>query len=497
MTSMPDAAAIGGAPPPRPASAQPRGGGPSEDDGRDGGFASLVDEAAAEPGGPARPDQLRKRKEPKTDSPAAAQGAIVQAVLQTAVPTAQAGGGMEGVKTPTADPAAVQAGNAAAPAIAGPAAPEAGQPAGGNAGQAATPATPATPAIPAFPATPSSPAIPTATPGTASPPASAIVPQPASGPEAPHAGSERTGASHAAPTDPTPQGDAGQPIIATTAGQPGQAPPPSVPPTVPPSLAASPAAPAPSDATAEVVPDRREARQQDGDGTDPRTALRGARGAARQTGDAGKAEPTAGAIPKAGPPATDPTPVPAGRDPAPPVTASPATGGGDAPATGFEAVPTLPAQAATQYAAAAASGRTATAHSPAMAQLAAPLVRVLESGGGAFHIDLAPAELGRIRVVADVSDGKVSLTVQAEQADTLALLRRDLTRLEQALGDAGLSLDGSSLHFSMQSDGQPGGFAAPDRGGGARGWRVQAETTPEPIADRPMRPIDGLVDVTV
>ncbi|WP_284198685.1 flagellar hook-length control protein FliK, partial [Azospirillum oryzae] len=155
--------------------------------------------------------------------------------------------------------------------------------------------------------------------------------------------------------------------------------------------------------------------------------------------------------------------------------------------------------AATHYAAAAASGRAATAHSPAMAQLAAPLVRVAENGGGEFHIDLAPAELGRIRVVADVSDGKVSLTIQAEQADTLALLRRDLTQLERALGDAGMSLDSSNLQFSLQGDGQSRGFAAPDQGGGSRGWSVQAVPEPaaEAVADRPLRPIDGLVDVTV
>ena len=133
-----------------------------------------------------------------------------------------------------------------------------------------------------------------------------------------------------------------------------------------------------------------------------------------------------------------------------------------------------------------------------MAQLAAPLVRVLETGGGEFHIDLAPAELGRIRVVADVSDGKVSLVVQAEQADTLAMLRRDLQQLERALGDAGLSLDNASLQFSLRDDGQSRGFAAPDQGRTA-GWRAQAqpEASPEPVAERPMRPIDGLVDVTV
>ena len=54
-----------------------------------------------------------------------------------------------------------------------------------------------------------------------------------------------------------------------------------------------------------------------------------------------------------------------------------------------------------------------------------------------------------------------------------------------------------SLQFSLQGDGQSRGFAAPDRGGSSGGWRIQAEAVPEPAADRPMRPIDGLVDVTV
>ena len=51
----------------------------------------------------------------------------------------------------------------------------------------------------------------------------------------------------------------------------------------------------------------------------------------------------------------------------------------------------------------------------------------------------------------------------------LALLRRDLTQLERALGDAGLSLDSSNLQFSLQGDGQSRGFAAPDRDGSAGG----------------------------
>lgn len=455
MTSMPDAVSA----PPRPAPTQ-RSGSPG-DDARDEDFASLVDEAAEEePDNGTRPDRLRKRKEPRADDPVAAQGAITQAVVQAS-----------GTDAPLM-PWLV----AAAPATPPTAAPTA------TVGKATTPGPAASPA-----AGPTGAAKHPAGQTAATTPATA--PQPAPTPSAPNALAGQAETAAPAAADAAAQGGADRTAEAPAPLQ-----------TVQASLPAMAAAAPNTSAEAPPSPDGRESRRDES--SDPRTAIRGAHGAGRQGAAAGKAEQTAGApaAPQSalpGQPAPDAAPALAGRDPAPPFSAPPSAGSGDAAATGFEAVPTLPAQAATHYAAAAASGRAATAHSPAMAQLAAPLVRVAESGGGEFHIDLAPAELGRIRVVADVSDGKVSLTVQAEQADTLALLRRDLTQLERALGDAGLSLDSSNLQFSLQGDGQSRGFAAPDQGGRSGGWSVQAETAPEPVADRPLRPIDGLVDVTV
>lgn len=465
MTSMPDAVAA----PPR--SAPTQRGGSSGDDARDEDFASLVDEATEEePDDANRSDRLRKRKATRPDDPAGVQSAITQAVVQS-------GSGSEAPLMPWMV--------AAAPAVP----------------QAMSASTLGTPGVTG---TPQAVAVPEATPGSAAPKTgqpTAIGQHPAGQPAA----TAQTAAPQPTPEAPTPNGPAKQngpaePASVDTAAQgstgqtvEAQAPLQTVQATPPATAAATPVA------TAEPPPspDGRESRRDESN--DPRTAIRGARGAGRQGTTADKADqPSATATtPKPGQPAAEAAPDPAGRSPAPPFTAPPSGGGGETAATGFEAVPTLPAQAATHYAAAAASGRAATAHSPAMAQLATPLVRVAESGGGEFHIDLAPAELGRIRVVADVSDGKVALTVQAEQADTLALLRRDLTQLEQALGDAGLSLDGSNLQFSLQDDGQSRGFAAPDRGGSSSGWSVQAEAVPEPAADRPMRPIDGLVDVTV
>lgn len=459
MTSMPDAVSA----PPRPAPTQ-RGGSPG-DDARDEDFASLVDEAAEEePNDGTRSDRLRKRKEPRADDPVAAQGAITQAVVQASGTDAPLMPWMMAA-APTAPAAAVPAATVGKATTPGAAAPQAAGPAGDGkhaAGQSTAP-TPATEPQPApATATPNAPAGQTE---TAAPAGADAVAQ---------AGADRDAEVPA----PSQTVQAGLPAMAAAA--PG--------------------------ATAEAAPspDGRESRRSES--SDPRTTIRGAHGAGRQDAPTGKAEQTAGATAapqsaQPGQPASDAAPAFAARDSAPPFPAPPTAASGDAAATGFEAVPPLSAQAATHYAAAAASGRAAAAHSPAMAQLAAPLVRVAENGGGEFHIDLAPAELGRIRVVADVSDGKVSLTVQAEQADTLALLRRDLTQLERALGDAGLSLDSSNLQFSLQGDGQSRGFAAPDQGGSSGGWRVQAEAGPEAASEsvtgRPLRPIDGLVDVTV
>ncbi|MFP5514005.1 MAG: flagellar hook-length control protein FliK [Alphaproteobacteria bacterium] len=460
MTSMPDAVAA----PPRPAPSQR--GGSTGDDARDGDFSSLVDDAAEEEPDEAatRPDRLRRRYEPRPDIPAAAQAAITQAVVQPAV---QPGGGTDAplmpwmiAAIPPAPPPAMSAAQAPDP---GEAAALPGQQALSAAGTGNR--TTGNAAAPQQPVEPSATAAPT--------PAGTTQSASAAEGAAPGAPQDAMGESAAEPAFPQ-----------------------STP--VPTEATASTAAMAAPTVAADAAPDGRASRRDES--SDPRTAVRSTRGSGRPTAADKTDRPVgAAATPRTAQPAADATATPATPEPAPAFGAPPAASpGGGTAATGFEALPTLPAQAATQYAAAAASGRAATAHSPAMAQLAAPLVRVLEAGGGEFHIDLAPEELGRIRVVADVSDGKVSLTVQAEQADTLALLRRDLQQLERALGDAGLSLDNASLQFSLQDDGQSRGFAAPDQGRAA-GWRAQAqaETSPEPVADRPMRPIDGLVDVTV
>lgn len=159
------------------------------------------------------------------------------------------------------------------------------------------------------------------------------------------------------------------------------------------------------------------------------------------------------------------------------------------------------AHAAAHYA--AHPGESAAARLPA-AQMAGQLVRVVEAGGGEFHIDLKPEELGPVRVVAELSGARVALHVQAESPETLALLRRDIHHLERALSDAGFELDGGTLNFSLRGDGEPRGFAFSGQGDGTggrqdgpgRALRLADAATALP-PERAARSIDGLVDISV
>lgn len=183
---------------------------------------------------------------------------------------------------------------------------------------------------------------------------------------------------------------------------------------------------------------------------------------------------------------------------------TPATPESARPSFTVEALPPPAAQAATHYATSAAAG-TAPAVGRALPsaaeQVAAPLLRVAAAGGGEFQIELTPAGLGHVRVVAEVSDGQVSLRVQTERADTLDIIRADLRHLERSLGDAGFKLDGAAVQFSLRGDegsqGRAGGFAGGGGAGGGRSNPWQAEHEPQQQAERLLPPLDGLVDVTV
>jgi hypothetical protein len=55
------------------------------------------------------------------------------------------------------------------------------------------------------------------------------------------------------------------------------------------------------------------------------------------------------------------------------------------------------------------------------------------------ELTLAPQELGRIRMTLDGADGQMTVTVHADRAETLDLLRRNIDMLAQDFRDLGYS----------------------------------------------------------
>ncbi len=100
-------------------------------------------------------------------------------------------------------------------------------------------------------------------------------------------------------------------------------------------------------------------------------------------------------------------------------------------------------------------GQTTPTQVPAMT-IALQVARNLQKGINRFDIRLDPAEMGRIDVRMDVKkDGSVTTHMVVERPETLELLRRDATALQQALNNAGLQANPDSLNFSLR-DGNAG-----------------------------------------
>jgi flagellar hook-length control protein FliK len=82
--------------------------------------------------------------------------------------------------------------------------------------------------------------------------------------------------------------------------------------------------------------------------------------------------------------------------------------------------------------------------------LAATIARKALDGANRFEIRLDPAELGRLDVTIEVDEtGHTRAHIRAERPEALELLQRDAKGMEQALRQAGLQTDQSSLSFSL------------------------------------------------
>ncbi len=92
---------------------------------------------------------------------------------------------------------------------------------------------------------------------------------------------------------------------------------------------------------------------------------------------------------------------------------------------------------------------------PAVEQVVFNLKQAVQNGTNRIEIQLKPAALGAIDIKLDLThDGRITAVISADRSDTLNMLRQDASGLQQALRDAGLQADSSSLSFNLRGDAQ-------------------------------------------
>ena len=146
-------------------------------------------------------------------------------------------------------------------------------------------------------------------------------------------------------------------------------------------------------------------------------------------------------------------------------------------------------------------GQTQPTQLPA-STIAIQMARNLQKGVDRFEIRLDPPEMGRIDVKMEVNkDGHVSAHLMADKQDTLDLLQRDQRALQQALQNAGLDADNSSLSFSLRDETPNGGSAFADNGGSGIAGGTDTTADAEEIAPTPLYNVNiaanGGVDIRI
>ena len=130
---------------------------------------------------------------------------------------------------------------------------------------------------------------------------------------------------------------------------------------------------------------------------------------------------------------------------------------------------------------------------PAHEQVAVHIQRAVREGTGKLSVQLSPAELGRIHVKLEIDEDKrVTAAVTVERPSTLELLQRDVRGLERALHDAGLTMEGGDLSFSL-GRGSDQEFAQDLSQSGASAGNGLASGA-EAEVDQPMKPAAQVMD---
>lgn len=94
-------------------------------------------------------------------------------------------------------------------------------------------------------------------------------------------------------------------------------------------------------------------------------------------------------------------------------------------------------------------------NSTVMEQVTFNVRSALLDGSSKIHIQLDPADLGKLDIKLNVgADGKTGVVITADNKSTLDLLQKDAANLARALSDAGLKADTGSLNFNLRDQQQ-------------------------------------------
>jgi flagellar hook-length control protein FliK len=155
---------------------------------------------------------------------------------------------------------------------------------------------------------------------------------------------------------------------------------------------------------------------------------------------------------------------------------------------------------ATNFSAANSSASSMTYVQATPEQVSVVLQRAASNQVQSMTIALDPAELGKVEVRLNFGkDGAVTANVTADRAETLSMLKNDHGALTQALQNAGLSADSSSLNFNLSSNSQQQAQQDQNASGGRSStFNFEAAVTaPTPTAQTLQASSNGRLDLLV
>lgn len=154
------------------------------------------------------------------------------------------------------------------------------------------------------------------------------------------------------------------------------------------------------------------------------------------------------------------------------------------------AVSTTPLQTGSMAANPVLQNVTAAQSHPTTQAVAALINKTAQQGNGSqtLAVQLDPPELGKMQLKMRYEKGEpLRVHVVLEKADTMAMFQRDAHALENALNQAGLKTDSSSLTFDLGSQGSFGQAMNDQSGGSSRegqsGWTADSSLAVDDVVD--------------